>query len=299
MDPEQLEAFVAVTREGSFSRAARKIYRGQPAVTARIKALETELGVRLFDRLGRQVRLTPAGQALLERAGPLMEEWRGLASVVREAITGTLQGPVRIGSGEAALLYLLPEPLRAFRKRHSEVQVIVRNQSKGETLEMLRSGELDFGFRALDPVPTGFVYRSSRTFNRVLIAPKDHPVLSGPMTLKALSQHRFIFPWRGSVTRRIIEGAFEEAGLPLTVALEAGGVEVIKRYVALGLGIGVVLDFCLTAQDRRELGVRPARSIFGQDRYGVVVKQGRQLSRASQTLIKAIDPKFSPKPSNG
>jgi DNA-binding transcriptional LysR family regulator len=149
-------------------------------------------------------------------------------------------------------------------------------------------------------VPPGLSYRPSRTFERVVIAPKGHPLAKqGRLSLKVLAPHPLVMPWRQSATRQIVERAFDQAGLRCQVVLEAGGIEVIKRYVALGLGVGVVLDFCLTQADRKQLVVRPARHLFGQDRYGIVVRWGRQLSRASQTLIKAIDPQFSPKPSDG
>lgn len=298
MELEQIKAFLAVVRSGSFSKAARAIYRSQPAVTARIQALERELGTPLFDRLGRQVKLAAAGQALLENAGPLIEQWDGLKNRVQESIGGILRGPVRLGSGEAALLYLLPGPVRAFRKRYPQVEILVRNQPLQQTLEMLKTGELDFGFRSLAAAPPDMSFRPSRTFERVLITPRDHPILKeSRITLKALSRHSLIMPWKGSTTRQLVERAFEEADLPIRIGLEAGGTEVIKRYVALGLGIAIVLEFCLKPEDRTVLGSRPVRHLFGQDTYGIVVRKGKRLSRASQLLIKEIDPKFLTKDS--
>ena len=297
MDLDQLQAFCAVAKEGSFSRAARVVFRSQPAVTARIQALEAALGTKLFDRLGRQVRLTPAGQALLHTAGPVLEQWASLPTRVQDALGGALRGPVRLGSGEAAMLYLLPEAIRAFRARHPAVEILVRNQPKEETVAMLKAGELDFGFRAMDTVPQGLLYRPSRTFDRMLIAPKGHPVLQERLTLKALSRYPLVMPWKNSTTRQLVERAFNVAGLRCQVVLEAGGTEIIKRYVALGLGIAVVLEFCLTSEDRKSLAARSVRHLFGQDTYGVVVKQGRQLSRAAQALIRMIDPQCPIEPS--
>ena len=293
MDLQQVRAFQAVAREGSFSKAARRLFRTQPAVTMAVQALERELGVRLFDRLGRRIRLTPGGSTFLESVGPLLERWEVLGTQVRDAASEAVTGPVRIGAGESALLYLLPEPIRRFRKRYPAVDITARNQPREETLAMLRTGELDFGFRAIAAVPEGLFHRLSRAFDRVAIAPRGHPLLKEErVTLKTLSPYPFVMPWKGSTTRQLVERAFQEAGIPYQIGLEAGGIEIIKRYVALGLGIGVVLEFCLTPEDRKAMAARPVRHLFGQDSYGVVVRKGRFLTRAARALIREIDPQF-------
>ncbi|MBI3615190.1 MAG: LysR family transcriptional regulator [Candidatus Omnitrophica bacterium] len=293
MDLQQVRAFQAVVREGSFSKAAHRLFRTQPTVTMAVQALERDLGVKLFDRLGRRTRLTPAGQTFLESVGPLLEQWEGLGSYVREAVSETVSGPVRIGAGESALLYLLPGPIRRFQKRYPEVSITARNQPAEETLAMLKSGELDFGFRALSNVPDNLFYRPSRTFDRMVIAPKGHPVFGqGRITLKVLGQYPLIMPWKGSTTRQLVERAFEEARISYQIGLEAGGIEIIKRYAALGLGIGIVLEFCLSPEDKKTIAARSVRPLFGQDSYGVVVKKGRHLTRAARALIQEIDPQF-------
>jgi DNA-binding transcriptional LysR family regulator len=144
-DPRHLLAFRAVAQHGSFSQAARVLGRSQPTVTLAVQALETELGVRLLERGGRGARLTPADQALLERAGPLLEELETLPSHFREIVGGEVAGPVRVGAGEGAVCYLLPGPVGLLRRRHPSVEVIIRNQPVEETLAQLRSGELDVG----------------------------------------------------------------------------------------------------------------------------------------------------------
>ena len=127
--------------------------------------------------------------------------------------------------------------------------------------------------------------------DRLLIAPRNHPIhRARSLTLEHLSRHRFILPWPGSATRKLVEGVFAERGLPLKVSLEAAGWETIKRYAGLGLGIAVVPDFCLEQTDRR-LAVRSARHLFGQDTYGVVTKRGRELSPAARALIAEIAPR--------
>jgi DNA-binding transcriptional LysR family regulator len=293
LDPRHLLAFRAVARRGGFGRAAREIGRSQPTVTLAIQTLERELGVRLLDRTARGARLTAAGQALLDRAGPLLEELERLPALLREASAGRLEGPVRVGAGEGPVLYLLPRRLQAFRRRHPGIRVIVRNQPVEDTIAMLQSGELDFGLRSLARVPAGLEYRQALTFERLLIGTRHHAALRARRpTLEDLARHPFVMPWPRSTTRRLVERAFRAHGLEPGVAVEAGGWAIIKRYVAAGLGIAVVPSFCLEPGDARTLAARSLTHLLGPDTYGIVTRRDRPLSRAAGALVSLIDPGF-------
>jgi len=290
MEIQQARVFLAVAREGSFSAAARRLYRTQPTVTMAVQKLERELGARLFERVGHGVRLTRAGRLFMESVGPLVEQWDRTSRRLQESADGVLRGPVRVGAGEAGILYLLPGPIRSFLRRHPRVDVIIRHRPADETLAMLRQGEIDFALRALPEPPADMTYFPFRTADRLLIAPPNHPIhRAKSLTLEVLARYPFILPWSGSATRKLIEGLFAERGLPLRISLEAGGWEAIKRYAGLGLGIGVVPDFCLEQTDRR-LAARAARGLFGQDTYGIVTKRGREISPAARSLIAEIAP---------
>ncbi len=290
MELQQVRSFVEVARQKNFSKAASKLFRTQPSVTAAVQALEKEVGASLFERSSRGVRLTPAGRLFLESVGPLLQSWEAAPNALREAVDGTMQGPVRVGAGEAAVLYLLPHAIRRFLNKNPKVEVVVRHQVAEETLAMLREGELDFGVRSLASVPADMLDLPFLTCDRVLICPRNHPVARRRhLTLEALSEYRFVLPWKQSTTRKLIERAFEERGLPCDLALEAGGWEIIKRYVALGLGVAVIPEFCLEPGDRR-LTARPVRDLFGQDTYGLVLKKGRALTTAAKNLAAELLP---------
>ena len=288
-----VRAFVEVARQGSAARAARVLGRSQPSLSMALKALQEDLGVRLFERVGRRNRLTPEGRILIERAVPLLEQWHALPGQIQQAARATPTGPVRVGAGEGAVLYLLPGPIRAFKRKLSQVEVVVRNQTSQDTIEMLKAGELDFGLRSLASTPAGMWYQPSLGFDRVLVAPKGHPLLGRRrISLEALADYPFVMPWPRSTTRRLVESALAMKGLPCRVALEAGGWEIVKRYVELGLGIAVVPAFCAEARDGARLGRRSLTQLFGRDKYGIVAKRGRPLSPAARALARLIDPGF-------
>lgn len=288
MEIQQARTFLAVAREGSFSRAARKLFRTQPTITMAIQKLERELGPKLFERSGHGVRLTAAGHVLLEAVGPLVEQWDGARSRLHESIDGVLRGPVQVGGGEGAILYLLPGPIRSLLKRHPRVEVIIRHQTTEETLAALREGELDFALSSLPSPPGDISSTVARRSDRMLIAPRNHPLhRAKTLTLEALSRYPFILPRSGSTTRKVIEGAFAERNLSLEISLEAGGWEIIKRYAGLGLGIAVLPAFCLEHADRR-LAARSVRHLLGRETHGILARKGRDLSAAATALVKEI-----------
>jgi DNA-binding transcriptional LysR family regulator len=291
LDLRHLRAFVAVAREGSFQRAAAALGASQPAVSLAIRDLQLRLGVGLVERAGRGSRLTAAGRALLERAGPLLDEWKALPAELGDATGGPTRGVVRVGAGEAAALYLLPAPIHALRKRFPDCEVVVRNQPVEQTLAMLKAGELDFGLRSLRAAPLGIAYRAWRTFDRVLVARKGHPVLAaGRVTLPLLARHPWVMPWPRSTTRQLVEHALGSKGLPCRIAVEGGGWEIVKRYARLGLGIAVVPAFCVEGRDRHWLGVRSVTGLFGRDGYGIVLRQGQPPGPLARALLDLIDP---------
>ena len=287
LELRHLRAFVAVARHGSVGRAAQALRLTQPGVSMTLGEVTRALGVRPFERHGRGLRLSAAGQLLLDRAAPLLEQAERLPAEVREALTGIPHGPVRVGAGEGAVLYLLPGPLRAFRSRHPAVDVVVRNQPGEDTAAMLRAGELDFGLRGWDRAPRGVDYRPALRFDRVVIAPRGHPVLRArPLTLAALAAHPLVLPWPRSTLRQAVERALARARVRYRIALEAGGWEIVKRYVALGFGIGIVPAYCLRRGDR--LGGRPVSHLFGTETYGIATGAGRPLSRAASELAALV-----------
>lgn len=209
---------------------------------------------------------------------------------LQESPDGLLRGPVRVGAGEAAILYLLPAPLRSFRKRHPQAELVIRHEPADRVLDGLRDGSLDFGIRSLPGPPPEFEFLPFIICDRVLIASPGHPVLSQRATPKNLSRHAFVLPRKGSTTRSLIEGAFAGAGLSLQISVEAGGWEIVKRYVSLGLGISVIPAFCLQPSDRPRLASRLLRHLLGQETYGIVMKRGRDLSPAAKALASELAP---------
>jgi DNA-binding transcriptional LysR family regulator len=291
VSPDELFVFRAAAKTLNFSKVeVAGLHLSQPAVSIAIHKLEEKLGRPLFERQGRTKRLTAAGAALAEIAGEFLESWEHLPARLEATLTAAVRGTVRVGAGEGAILYLLPGAIERFRRRHPDVDIVIRNQPIRETLAQLRSNEIDFGVRSPSTTPAWAEFRRWRTFDRVLITRKPSPLVAAP-TLEDVARHPLVLPWRDSTSRQVIEQALTKAGLEYRIALEAGGWEIIKRYVELGLGVAVVPSYCLQQADRKRLALRPAARLFGQDVYGIITKRDRGLSPAARALLQAIDPR--------
>ena len=286
-----LRAFCQVARLGSVSRAAEALYLSQPAVTLQLQALERDLGVRLLERSGRRLLPTREGDLLHALARPLVEGLDGLDMTFREQVRGLDAGELDIAAGTSTILYLLPGIVEAFRHRHPDVRLRLHNVTGAGGLTLLRSDAVDFAVGSMLEVPADLDYAPVYNFEPMLILPPGHPLADKPdLTLQDLSPYGLILPPQRLTTYRLVDLVFQRNRVPYTVALEVGGWEVIKQYVAMGLGISIVTAVCLTDADRARLSVRSLSAYFPSRSYGVVVRKGKYLSAQARTFVELIRP---------
>ena len=286
---QQLRGFVFTAELGSISKAAEHMELTQPSVSLQIQALEKELGAMLFERKGRRIMLTPAGKQLLGIAAPLVRGIENLKVDFEAHCEDLESGELNIAAGESTLLYLLPDFVARYGRQYPQVRLHFHNVTGREGLEMLRNDDVDFAVGPMQDVPDDIRFVSGFSYPNYLITPLDHPLsYVENITLKEIAAHDLILPPRHLTTWRLIETAFRNEGLAMNVKLEAGGWEVIKRYVELGIGVSIVPGICLKPWDRLfRIGLRdsiPERS------YGVVMRRGRFLSPQAKRFITLLQP---------
>lgn len=288
-----LRAFCQVARLGSVSRAAEALYLSQPAITLQLQALERELGVKLFERVGRRLALTREGDALYELARPLVEGIDRLPADFREQIKGLDAGELHVAAGSSTILYLLPKIVEAYRRAHPDVRLTLHNVTGAGGLDLLRNDGVDLAVGSMLDVPADLDYAPVYRFDPMLIMPRDHPLATKPdLKLEDLSPYGLILPPQRLTTYRLVDLVFQQNRVPYTVALEVGGWEVIKQYVAMGLGISIVTAICLTDADRDRLAARSLAKYFPSRSYGVVVRKGKYLSQQARDFIELIRPQM-------
>ncbi|QOC23899.1 LysR family transcriptional regulator [Wenzhouxiangella sp. AB-CW3] len=290
---KHLRAFIQTARTGSVSAAAENLYLSQPSVSQQIRALEEELGRPLFERHGPRVQLTPAGKALLEMARPLVARIDALPDEFQRRYGSLDSGELRIAAGESTILHLLPSLMMRFRRKHPGIFVHLYNVTGADGMGMLRSDEVDFAVGSMLDVPADIDYEPIWHFNPALIMSRDHPLARRrKVGLADISPHGLILPPRRLSTYQLVDMVFQQHNLPFRVALEVGGWEVIKKYVAIGMGVSIVTSICLTDTDRRNLAVRDMSEFFPQRSYGVVIRRGAYLSPQAERFIDLMSPEL-------
>lgn len=286
-----LRAFCQTARLGSVSRAAEALYVSQPAITLQLQALERELGVKLLERSGRRLVPTREGEALYALARPLVEGLDGLDGAFHEQLRGLDGGELDVAAGSSTILYLLPGIVDAFRQRQPGVRLRLHNVTGASGLDLLRSDAVDLAVGSMLDVPADLSYAPVYRFEPMLITPLDHPLAhKAGLRLEDLSPYGLILPPQRLTTYRLVDLVFQRNRVPYTVALEVGGWEVIKQYVAMGLGISIVTAICLTDADRARLAVRSLAQYFPSRSYGVVVRRSRHLSPQARAFVELIQP---------
>ena len=288
---KQLRAFSQVVRSGSISKAAERLFLSQPSVSLQIQALERELKATLFERRGPSLKLTPEGEVLYELADPLVEGIDRLQENFAAHFGKIDSGELNIGAGESTILYILPEPVRRFVGAYPGVTLKMHNVTGRDGLKMLRGDEIDFAVGSMLEVPEDIEYTPVVTFDPVLITPPEHALArkvrtGGKVTLEDVSRYGLILPPSHLSTWRIVKYVFQQHNLTFTVTLEAGGWEVIKKYVELGMGISIVTDICLTGEEK--LARIPLTEYFPQRSYGLVRRKGRFMSPQARRFTEIL-----------
>ncbi len=287
----QLRIFCQTALQQNMSKAAEILNLTQPAVSIHIHALEDELRTTLFERHGPRIALTAAGRALLELALPLVKEMDGLPEALAERIGTRVSGTVHVVAGLTASTSILVEPLQRFRCRYPGVQVRATTGNAGDNLRILRAWDADFALGSIEVVPKDLEFREIASSRHVLIVPEEHPLRREPLpSPKDIAAWPSILPSPDTTLRRVAELTARYFGIEFNVAVETNQWDVMKRYVAAGLGIAVVPELCVTPQDRVKV-IRFPDYIDRQlraRRYGVITRRAGSLSLAARELVEEL-----------
>ncbi len=288
---KQLRAFVSVVKLGTLTRAAEALYLSQPTISLQLQALERELGTILLERRRRRINLTDAGEALYELARPLVEGWETLDRDFQARVKGTQAGRLTIAAGTSTIQYLLPELVRRYRDMFPDVQLKLANVTGKDGMALLRADEADFAVGSMLDVPNDIAWAPVHHYDPMLIMPPDHPLATkDKITLQDISPFGLILPPQRLSTYRLVDLVFQQRQVPYHVAIEVGGWDVIKEYVAMGMGVSIVTGICITEADQKRLAVRNMKQFFPQRSYGVVMRKGKFLSPQARAFIDLIRP---------
>jgi len=293
MNFQQLRSVRETVRRGfNLTEVALTLHTSQPGVSRQIRELEDELGVQLFVRAGKRLTgLTPPGAAAL----PIVERLLADADNLKRAGADFAQqrsGPLSVAATHSQARYALPTVVRDFRQSHPDVQLQLHQGSPRQIAQMLLDGEADLGIatEALASYPELVALPCYRWTHSVLVPP-GHALLDGqPLTLQRLAEHALITYDSGYTGRSHIDDAFAAAGLAPTLALTAMDADVIKTYVELGLGVGIVAAIAYDPQRDTHLRALDARHLFAVNMTRLAVKRGSYLRGYVFDFIEGFAP---------
>jgi DNA-binding transcriptional LysR family regulator len=240
MDLRQLEIIRAIADTGSFTAAGEKLHVSQSAISRQILLLEEELGEPVFHRIGRRIRITPAGESLLQLSHRVFQDLQETVSTIsdkRESLSGTM----RLVGGMTVCLYVFPALLAEVRRIHPHLEMKVTVGSAERSIAMLRSGAGDLGMISLPVEATDLVSVPVLEEELLLITYPAHPLAKKKSIAPAdLDGQDFVLFETGSITRRLVESFFAREGVDPEIIMETENVEIIKAMVRNGLGISII-----------------------------------------------------------
>ena len=286
MDINQLEVLVAVAQEKSFSRAAERLHRTQPAISQAIRRLETEIGEPLFDRSSKDGTMTAAGRVLFGLAQQVINLRHGAHAAIKE-LKGLHRGKLSLTANEYTVMYLLPL-LPVFRARHPHIKIEVKRSLASRISSEILARETEIGIVSFKPNEAAITSIAVLRDELALIVPPDHPLAGKKVvSVRELGAESFVAHNVPSPYRERVVRTFEKYRTPLNISLEMPTLEAIKRFVEGGMGVALVPRLTAQAEIARgQVAALAVREMKFERKLYLVYRKGATLSHAARAFLR-------------
>ena len=285
MDFDQLETFLEVARLSSFSRAAEKRFRTQPAISAQIRALEEEIGARILDRSGGKVSITAAGKLFQKYAEDTLDARKAVLTAIAET-ERVPRGEIIVGANEGTCLHILPEVFAQFKKQYPDVAVNIKSADYAKILDSVIDNSVDFGVVSMPVTDPRLTVVLIHRDELVIIVPPQHPLAKlKSATIADAARFPLVVPKAGH-TRDALEDLFYENKLKPRYAMELDSSELLKRFVAADVGVGFIARSNVQEDVRANVLVAiPMSDAQVRRDLALVFRKDKALSRAALAFI--------------
>ena len=294
MEVRDLQVFISVAKHLNYTRAGEEVHLSQPSVSVRIRQLESELGLKLFEQLGKKVALTEAGQLLVPYANRVIRAVEDARQAIDE-LKGLARGSLRIGASTTPGMYIIPTTIARFKELHPHIDVQLGIRDTREIEDGVIKNEFDFGFVGGHLAGDEVDVLPWLTDELVLIVPPAHR-LAGKKIVKRddLSKERFIGRESGSATRATVADRLKELELQLETVMEMENPESLKKAVQSGLGIAFISRFAVEPELKaKALAAVKIQKLEINRELKIVYRRDKHLSRAARAFIEiAMGRKF-------
>ena len=290
MDLRQLEIIRAIANTGSFTAAGEKLHVSQSAISRQVLLLEAELGEPVFHRIGRRIRITPAGEALLQLSHRVFQDVHDTVSQISEK-QESLRGTMRLVGGMTVCLYVFPSLLAEVRRTHPNLDLKITVGSGERSIALLRSGSGDLGLVTLPVDAADLEAVPVLEEELLLVTYPAHPLAKKrSITPADLNRQPFILFETGSITRRLVEDFFTRERIDPEIVMETENVEIIKAMVRHGVGISIIPWQAATADVRTKQLFCSRISAHALHRQtGWLYPKMRRLPRAVSEVMRVFE----------
>jgi DNA-binding transcriptional LysR family regulator len=295
LDSRQLRAFRVLARTGSFTQTARELHLTQSGISHSMKALETEIGCRLLDRLGKKVVLTQAGEQLLQHAEKILLEMEA----ARESLTQLGKwgkGRLRLGASTTACQHLIPPVLREFKESFPDHAISLEPGDTPELVASLLHQRIDLALSLEVEREPQLEFHPLFTDELQFLVAAQHPwARAGRVEREEIPRQNYILYSKRSITFRLIEQYFRREQMVLNAVIEVGSMEATKELVKLGLGVCILAPWIAKKEiEEGSLMALPLGRKKLQRRWGIVHWRGKRLNLAEETFIGLCDSACAP-----
>jgi LysR family cys regulon transcriptional activator len=299
MTLKQLKYLIGIADSGlNITSAAERLYTSQPGISKQLKQLEAELGVQLFTRKGKSLSaITPAGQEVIARARKILREVDNITSLARD-LTAEQEGTLAIATTHTQARYVLPDVIGGFRERYPKVDLELHQGTSEQIAELVATGQVDFAiatgsrelFSNLTLLP---IYH----WHRIALVPKNHPLARDkrPLDLKTLAAYplvTYVFSLSGTSS---FKQAFHDRDLDPRVVFTARDADIIKTYVRMGMGVGVLASMAYECKDKEDLKAIDAKGLFPEVTTWLGFPRDMVLRSYMVDFIHLFAPHYSPR----
>jgi LysR family cys regulon transcriptional activator len=302
MTLQQLKYLVAIADSGlNITTAAERLYTSQPGISKQLKLLEQELGVQLFTRKGKSLAaITPAGRDVIARARRIMREAENIRSLASD-LSGEQEGTLSIATTHTQARHVLPDVIREFRERYPKINLELHQGTSEQLAELVAANRVDFaiatGSRQLFP---GLVLLPCFRWDRIVLVPNDHPLTAmkeggaKALTLQVLAGYPLVTYVFGTTGESSLKKAFAAQGLEPNVVFTARDADIIKTYVRMGMGVGIVAPMAYECSDQKDLTAISAADLFPRVTTWLGFRRDAVLRRYMVDFVAMFAPHLTP-----
>ncbi|RMF17472.1 MAG: HTH-type transcriptional regulator CysB [Gammaproteobacteria bacterium] len=274
------------------SATAQSLYTSQPGISKQIRLLEDELGVEVFARSGKHLtHVTPAGEVIIREAGEILRRVEGIKRIAQE-FSNQRKGDLSIATTHTQARYALPPVIKAFIQEYPEVSLHMNQGTPMQIAEMAAEGKVDFAIatEAME-LFSDLIMMPCYKWNRCVVVPKDHPLAGqASLTLEDVAAHPIVTYVFGFTGRSKLDEAFNKAGLTPNVVCTAADADVIKTYVRLGLGVGIIARMAYDPVVDQDLVALDASRLFNPSTTKICFRKGTFLRGYMYGFIQQFAP---------